>query len=76
MTMDTKYAIIWFEGHDKYTLVDRHGSLVTRTEKEVHQAPSIVGILRTQSDVEEAQDDLKYAISTDLLESLFGCDID
>jgi hypothetical protein len=76
MNMETRYAIIWFEGQDKYTLVDRHGSIVTRTEKEITHAPSIVSILRTQSDVEDAQDDLKYAISTELLENLFGCDVD
>jgi hypothetical protein len=73
--MNTKYAVIWFEGHDNYTLVDKSGDFILMTEKEARKAPSISGILNTQSDVEEAQDDLKYAISTELLENLFGCDI-
>lgn len=72
----TKYTVIWFEGADNYTLVDRKGRLIKMTEKEATEAPSIAGILRTQSDVEDAQDDLKYAISLELLEDLFGLDIE
>ena len=60
--MDTKYAVIWFEGSDNYTLVDRKGKLVKMSEKEAQAAPSIAGVLKTQADVEEASDDLKYEI--------------
>jgi len=74
--MDTKFAVIWFEGTDNYTLVDRKGRLVKMSEKEAIAAPSITGLLRTQADVEEAQDELRYAISLELLETLFGCDVD
>lgn len=74
--MDTKYAVIWFEGTDNYTLVDRKGRLVKMSEKEAHAAPSILALLKTQTDVEEAQDGPKYAIQLELLETLFGCDVD
>lgn len=73
--MDTKYAVIWFEGTDNFTLVDRKGRLVKMVEKDAHAAPSISGLLKTQADVERAQDGPKYAITLELLESLFGCDI-
>lgn len=73
--MDTKYAVIWFEGADNYTLVDRKGRLVKMSEKDAASAPSISGLLKTQAQVEEAQDGPKYAITLDLLETLFGCDI-
>lgn len=74
--MDTKFAVIWFEGADIFTLVDRKGKLVKLSEREAKAAPSITGVLKSQSDVELAVDDLKYAIYLDLLEDLFGCDVD
>lgn len=75
MAMDT-YAVIWFEGPDTFTLVDRKGRLVKMTAKEVSNSETIVSTLKTQADVEEALDGLKYAITLDLLENLFGCDVE
>lgn len=71
--MDTKYAVIWFEGPDSYTLVDRSGKYVLMSENQASKAPSISAILRTEAEVEDATEDVKYAISVELLENLFGC---
>lgn len=71
--MDTKtkvYALIWFEGENYYTLVDRNNKTVLLSEAEAEYDTS--GILRTEDDVENAQDDIRYAIDVTLLEDLFG----
>lgn len=71
--MDTKtraYALIWFEGENYYTLVDQFNKTVLISEAEAYY--DTTGILKTEDDVENAADDVRYAISTDLLEDLFG----
>lgn len=67
-----KYAIIWFEGDSPYTMVDKKGKTVLLSKEAAMQQAS--GLLHTQDDVDEAEDDLKYAITTTLLEDLFGWD--
>lgn len=70
---NTKYAIIWFEGDSPYTMVDKKGKTVTLSKEAALEQSS--GLLHTQDDVDEAEDDLKYAITTTLLEDLFGWDV-
>lgn len=67
-----KYAIIWFEGDSPYTMVDKKGKTVLLSKEAAMQQAS--GLLHTQDDVDEAEDDLKYAITATLLEDLFGWD--
>lgn len=69
-----KYAIIWFEGEAPYTMVDKKGKTVVLTKDAALEQAS--GLLHTQDDVDEAEDDLKYAITTTLLEDLFGWNTD
>lgn len=73
MTMEEKYALIWFEGDEYYTLVDRHNKTVLIAAAEAKE--STAGILRTEDDVENALDDLRYAIPANLLQELFGWDV-
>lgn len=70
---NSKYAIIWFEGDSPYTMVDKKGKTVILGKEAALQQAS--GLLHTQDDVDAAEDDLKYAITTTLLEDLFGWDV-
>lgn len=74
--MNTKYIIIWFEGTDNYTLVDHSGHFKLLTRTEVARTPELYGILMTQEEVDDAQEDVKYAISTELFSEVFGVDVD
>lgn len=69
------FVPVWFSDGDVYTFSDQHGHPILYTEMEARQQPSISGILRTESDVENADDDIRYAIDATLLEELFGYDI-
>lgn len=68
--MAEKYALVWFEGDDPFTLVDHKGTTVLLDKEDALRQSS--GILLTQDDVDNAEDDLRYAITTDLLEDLYG----
>lgn len=68
-----EYAIIWFEDNDNFTLFNRKG-LVTLTREQALSSEDIAGILETEADVDDAQDDLRYAISLQLLDILYGYD--
>lgn len=70
--MDTQadYAIVWFEGDDIFTLVDNEDKTIRLTE--THAQTESFDTLKSAKQVEDAQDDLRYAIHVDLLESLFG----
>lgn len=70
--MDTlaNYAIVWFEGDDIFTLVDNDDKTIRLTEE--HAKEESYATLRNEKDIEDAQDDLRYAIHVDLLESTFG----
>lgn len=65
-----KYALIWFEGDNPYTLVDKQGKTVLLTKDAALNQSS--GLLHSQDDVDAAEDDLRYAITTDLLDELYG----
>jgi len=72
--MSTKnYALIWFEGEDTYTLVDRADKTVLLTEAEALN--DAVSFLRSEKDLDNAIDDVRYAISVELLEDLFGWEV-
>lgn len=68
----TEYAVIWFEGEETYTLVNSSNQTVILSRAEAYQ--DTAGVINTEDDLENAEDDLRYAISTDLLEDLFGWD--
>lgn len=70
-----RYAIIWFEDNDNFTLFNRKG-LVVLTKEQVLSSDDIAGILESEADVDDAQDDLRYAISLELLDELYGYDTD
>ena len=65
-----RYAIIWFEGESTYRLVDKHSRTITLSYDEAAQ--DAAGIIDTEDALERAEDDLRYAISTELLEDLYG----
>lgn len=65
-----KYALIWFEGDSPYTLVDKQGKTVLLTKEAALNQSS--GLLHSQDDVDAAEDDLRYAITTELLDELYG----
>lgn len=66
----TRYAIIWFEGESTFRLVDNQSRTITLSYDEAMQDSA--GIIDTEDALERAEDDLRYAISTDLLEDLYG----
>lgn len=70
MNTDREYAIVWFEGEDIYTLVDTNDKTVLLTESEA--LSEAAQILRKTSDVEDAEEDLRYAIPAHMLNELFG----
>ena len=78
-----KYAMIQFYESNAYTKVDRAGKIVTLTEEEALSAPSIgknqkktKKLLITESDIDDAENDVWYAIETNLLEAIYGITVD
>lgn len=69
-----RYAIIWFEGDATFRLVDRQSRTITLSYEEAAQ--DAAGIIETEDALEKAEDDLRYAINTDLLEELYGWSTD
>lgn len=69
-----RYAIIWFEGDNTFRLVDRQSKTITLSYEEASQDSA--GIIDTEESLERAEDDLRYAISTELLEDLYGWSVD
>lgn len=65
-----RYAIIWFEGESTFRLVDKNSRTITLSYAEAAQDSA--GLIETEEALERAEDDLRYAISTDLLEDLYG----
>lgn len=68
--MSTQYAILWFEGDTPFTLVDDSDKTVLLSEAEAKAETAAV--LHTENDVEEAESGVRYAVSTHLLDELFG----
>lgn len=67
---DVDYAIIWFEGDETYTLVDKNSKTLVFSYQQVLQDSA--GVLLTEDDIEGVEDDLRYAISVELLEDYLG----
>lgn len=70
--MSNIYVPIWFSEGDVYTFSDKDGNTIQYTEVEASRQPAISSLLKTESDVERADDDVRYAISASLLEELYG----
>lgn len=68
--MDTFYAIIWFEDGSTFYMVDSSDNPVLLSKQEVLYDE--IPILRTRDDINDAEDDIRYAIPEDLLEEIFG----
>lgn len=71
--VSNEYAIIWFEGDIAYTLVDARNQTVIQSRDAV--ARDTAGIIDTEEQLEAAEDDLRYAISTELLSNFFGWEV-
>lgn len=67
------YAIIWFEGETAFTLVDSQNKTVVQPRDAVQR--DTAGVIDTEQQLEDAEDDLRYAISVDLLENFFGWEV-
>jgi len=70
MQPQNAYALIWFEGDTPYLLADHKGKTVLFSEQDA--LSHATSALKTQDDVDNAEDDLRYAIATELLEELYG----
>lgn len=66
------FVPVWFSDGDVFTFTDKHGHTLSYTEIDARRQPAISAILRTEDDVERAEDDVRYAIDATLLEELFG----
>lgn len=69
---DNVYAIIWYEDDTIYRLVNTGGELKTFTRQQAETEASVAGFLNTEEDINSAEDDLRYAISLQLLEETYG----
>lgn len=65
-----EYALIWFEGEDPFTMVNKEGKTVLLSKEEALRQVS--SLLENQDDVDKAEDDLRYGIASHLLEELYG----
>lgn len=69
--MNATYVVVQFIGSNTYTRADAHGNFILFSPEELH-SHGISHILRTQTDIDNAQEDEWYAMETDLLESAYG----
>lgn len=78
LQQQTQYAMIQFYDSNAYTKVDRSGKLILLSEEQAKAAPSIGSkrLLRTEGDIDDAENDVWYAIETNLLEAIYGITID
>lgn len=67
---DKKYAVVWFEGDDIFRLATDDDKTVWLTRAETEYEVS--GVLDTESQVDEAQEGVRYAIEANLMDSMFG----
>lgn len=70
MTEDNRYAVVWFEGDDIFRLATNDDKTVWLTRAETEY--EVIGVLETQSQVDEAKEGIRYAIAADLMDSMFG----
>lgn len=70
-----EYAIIWYEDDTIFRLVDTKGNLRVFTRQQAEEEASVSGFLETEDDINKAEDDLRYAISLQLLEDTYGFNI-
>lgn len=71
MSLEAKYAIVWFENDEPYTLVDSDTDkpiLLTAGEAQTEAASRIL----TLEQAEDMQEGFRYAVHTSLLDELFG----
>lgn len=72
MNQSGNYAIIWFEDESIYRLVDHQGHLKVFDIQQIDQENTVSEFIKTQDDIDNAEDSVRYAITIDLLEDTYG----
>lgn len=69
--MTAQYVVVQFIGSNTYTRSDHHGNPIIYTEEQLKEH-AITHILRTQTNIDDADEDEWYAMDTELLEETYG----
>lgn len=74
MTGPEQFIVVWFKGDDEiYAVTDSEGTVLKREyaalKGDVH------GVLSTEEEIEDAADDVRYAVPVELAREVFGWEL-